>query len=648
MADFDQKQDRSLLLEGIFQLTSCHGTQLILSEKNILYHKKKDLINSQESTVLLLTLAGSSLGFIVSKEYLSGTIRSSRVDWDLPLILVNLKESENSPYKFSICILSVNRLLTASKVYDENSLGLISISQCKIKDYEIFDLNPTSIAIPKDVSVCLEWFSKVDLDKLSANSMRLLIDNKSFTRIQKKAAFSLSMLLCSNSTIENLVNDILLDEVYFKKLLSIYSDDIWLVVGVQNLLNKLNLKEANNFKIPVFSTLYRKFTNDNKMILMPDIDYIANAGSNFKSMTPGHLLNSFFRKKIEPNKNVCIVATARNEGIYLVEWVAYYLALGVEHIFLYSNDNNDGSDMLLDALSKHGFITWIDNNLSENANAQGKAYSHAFSLSTEILEYKWALVIDIDEYFSFNTDIYSSIHDFLNAHDKNICHSIAVNWVYVGSSGKVNWENIPLIQRLTFQVGEVNAHIKSFVKPNQIINSGPHFPKSDERSTLVVNNANGKTHTYGKAGFRKSIENALSDDPDDSHARIYHFFHRTAEEFLWKWSRNRGDYPKSEEDIYLALDKRFLNGFLKQFNIKNKDISDKLIECVPEYDDAQEKLLQFQNIRSAQKHVIGCFKERSARVIELYIKKLACDFGKDGQSMIKVLEDSRKINIEKM
>lgn len=47
---------------------------------------------------------------------------------------------------------------------------------------------------------------------------------------------------------------------------------------------------------------------------------------------------------ITPTKKAAVVVAMRDDGVSILEWIAHYRALGFEGIFIYSNDNNDGSD----------------------------------------------------------------------------------------------------------------------------------------------------------------------------------------------------------------------------------------------------------------------------------------------------------------
>jgi hypothetical protein len=98
---------------------------------------------------------------------------------------------------------------------------------------------------------------------------------------------------------------------------------------------------------------------------------------------------------------LAVVLVARDEGIYLPEWIAHYRLLGVDRIFVYSNDNGDGSDGLLEALARAGAITLLRNVLKRRTNPQTKAYQHAILLLNALRDYRWVAFVDADEFVFF-------------------------------------------------------------------------------------------------------------------------------------------------------------------------------------------------------------------------------------------------------
>ena len=103
-------------------------------------------------------------------------------------------------------------------------------------------------------------------------------------------------------------------------------------------------------------------------------------------------------RQIVPRQQVAAMLMARDEGINLLEWIAHYQAIGVQRIFVYTNDNTDGSDALLDTLAAHDVITLIRHRSAPGVNVQRKALQHAVLCLPELRDYAWVLFVDADEF----------------------------------------------------------------------------------------------------------------------------------------------------------------------------------------------------------------------------------------------------------
>ncbi|MGA1180601.1 MAG: glycosyltransferase family 2 protein [Marivivens sp.] len=51
----------------------------------------------------------------------------------------------------------------------------------------------------------------------------------------------------------------------------------------------------------------------------------------------------------------------KNEGPYILEWVAHHLAIGFGHFIVVTNDCEDGTDEILLALQQRGPVTHVIN-----------------------------------------------------------------------------------------------------------------------------------------------------------------------------------------------------------------------------------------------------------------------------------------------
>lgn len=53
---------------------------------------------------------------------------------------------------------------------------------------------------------------------------------------------------------------------------------------------------------------------------------------------------------------ITAVTCVKNEGPFLLEWIAFHQCIGVTDFLFYSNDCDDGTDTLLDALAELGHL----------------------------------------------------------------------------------------------------------------------------------------------------------------------------------------------------------------------------------------------------------------------------------------------------
>ena len=94
-----------------------------------------------------------------------------------------------------------------------------------------------------------------------------------------------------------------------------------------------------------------------------------------------------------PGFGVVVVCIVKDEVDYLEEWLAYHVALGVDHFVIYDNGSTDGSAALLERFINHGLVTRIDWPLG---GGQLAAYNHALRLFGAAT--RWLAYFDVDEF----------------------------------------------------------------------------------------------------------------------------------------------------------------------------------------------------------------------------------------------------------
>jgi hypothetical protein len=373
----------------------------------------------------------------------------------------------------------------------------------------------------------------------------------------------------------------------------------------------------------------------------PELDHLARGGYDGVLASVAHACHAALRLTVQPCRDIAIVATARSEGVYLLEWIAYHRLLGVDKFFLYSNDNDDGSDALLAALHTARIVTWTRSELASGSSAQSKAYGHALNVNLALLDYRWGLFVDIDEFLVLNPARYSGIREFTRRQEMRETDAVGINWVMVGSSGHLRWAAEPLTRRNTHLLGATNPHIKVMMSPRHFIHAHPHFPYVDPRRGTIFRLASGELHEHRNQPRNAYHAQAFADEPSETDACIYHYFFKSVDEFVWKNARNRGDYPMSHGISFQSIDQGAASAFLSQHISTNVRQDDRILRCAPGLDAEIERLRGLPGVRDAETAVTACFQVRLAEVKTAFRKSQRLfELGTTGEEFRTLLRDA--------
>src|ERR1700743_471182 len=104
------------------------------------------------------------------------------------------------------------------------------------------------------------------------------------------------------------------------------------------------------------------------------------------------------------NRRVTEVAFTKNEGRFLLEWIASHRAIGVGDFLVYTNDCEDESPALLERMAEMGIAVHVPNPLLPGEQAQNKALNHAkdHPLGTAA---DYVLQIDPDEFLCIKAGV---------------------------------------------------------------------------------------------------------------------------------------------------------------------------------------------------------------------------------------------------
>ena len=360
-------------------------------------------------------------------------------------------------------------------------------------------------------------------------------------------------------------------------------------------------------------------------VIGPSLDRLAEAGRDGAFASFPHALSAQARALVRPARELCVVASARNEGPYLLEWLAHHRLLGVEAFFLYGNDAEDGSDPLIAALAEAQVLTWLDNRVRPGVAPQLKAYGHAFGLLPDVLDFRWALVLDVDEFMVVDPDRFATIPDYLRWQQRRDVDAVALNWLFVGSSEPApgeDWMTLPLTRRCgrilgQQHVGEGVRLVKSVSRPQLMVHSGPHAPVTDERRGFVYRTGAGELHRFHTPATGYPPDPQFADTIRTEAAAVCHFYFKSAEEWLWKQSRTRGA-DALLPDAGLVMTAESARSFLGQHGARDVGTDDRLGRCAPGLLAEMDRLRALPGVAAAEQAMLVTARARMLRIREAY------------------------------
>jgi len=140
------------------------------------------------------------------------------------------------------------------------------------------------------------------------------------------------------------------------------------------------------------------------------------------------------------------ILTVRNEGAFLLEWLAHHRAVGFTDFLVFSNDCDDGTDKILDRLDDLGHLTHLRN---DGPHEKGRIQFDALKQADRhklVKQADWILALDIDEFVNIHvgngqlTDLLQALPD---------ADAITLTWRLFGNADQVRYQPAPVTDLFT-------------------------------------------------------------------------------------------------------------------------------------------------------------------------------------------------------
>ncbi len=246
-------------------------------------------------------------------------------------------------------------------------------------------------------------------------------------------------------------------------------------------------------------------------------------------------------------KRYMLVATVKNEGVNIFEWVAHHRAIGFTDIVVYENGSTDLTRRQLRVMESHGFIKYFRNEFHRGEGQalpyQNRAYKRASRLP-EYAECEWCIALDGDEFLNIHigdgqlTDLLDHFSD---------ADQIILPWRVFGCSGHEEISDHLYCEKFTYGWGDDHDRIsryaiKTLFKTASYVHPGIHRPRRPKKPINNIAYGSGRTEKNNEV-FEPKLHNRYAI------AQINHYMTRDAQSLLL--SRVRGSSSNTSRNLGL-------------------------------------------------------------------------------------------------
>ncbi len=188
------------------------------------------------------------------------------------------------------------------------------------------------------------------------------------------------------------------------------------------------------------------------------------------------------------------VLTVRNEGAFLLEWLAHHRAAGFTDFLVFSNDCDDGTDAMLDRLQAMGWLAHLPNPGPWPEGPQWAALKAA-DRHPLVMGADWVMVLDVDEFVNIHLGNRTLGGLMMHAPDVD---AFPMTWRMFGNGGRVGFEDTPVTRTFTRAAPRVlhwpwrALMVKTLFRRRAFARLGVHRPKGGEGARWLGGDMGGR------------------------------------------------------------------------------------------------------------------------------------------------------------
>ncbi|WP_151719114.1 glycosyltransferase family 2 protein [Gemmobacter serpentinus] len=254
------------------------------------------------------------------------------------------------------------------------------------------------------------------------------------------------------------------------------------------------------------------------------------------------------------------VTAIRDEGPFLLEWLAWHRLLGVTDFLVFSNDCSDGSDRMLEALAQAGVLTHVPHQAPPEKSVQWQALKSAWQHPLR-KHADWMLVSDVDEF----PMIHIGAHRFadLLAALPETTEAVALGWRLFGANGVLGLVDQPVTAQFLRSAPPDMVHpigasyFKTLFRPRAFRKPGVHRPlRAPDAPPAQWVDGSGRALPDLHSGNDKRLS-LLPLTGYRALAEMHHYSLRSVESFIVKSERGLPNRSVKQIDLHYWVERNF-------------------------------------------------------------------------------------------
>lgn len=263
----------------------------------------------------------------------------------------------------------------------------------------------------------------------------------------------------------------------------------------------------------------------------------------------------------EVPQRVLAVLTVRNEGAFLLEWLAHHRAVGFTDFLVLSNDCQDGTDAMLDRLERLGWLTHLRNDGPHDAGGIQFTGLKLADKHRLVRKADWILTLDIDEFVNIHTGDHrlSSLFAALPQ-----ATAITLTWRLFGNADTIRFRDQPVTDSFVRCAPAVMywpwraAMFKTLYRNDGTYRKlGVHRPRSPDKARLPEARwFDGEGRELGEEMKTTRVFSTYG-RPNYALAQLNHYPLGTMESFVVKADRGRAVHSDHMLDVDYWVERNF-------------------------------------------------------------------------------------------